>query len=450
MFEATWRCAGLAGPTGLRVVEGASGLIGAEAVGRRDDGPARCAPDPGVFQQECLDGFVASQVAQGFSQITIDNGTGVLERFLALAGKPAWEITEHNVDGVIAALVKRGVTQTTRRGYVQTFRGFFGFLQARKAVEIEALFGGGCRTNDSVRRARWDSGMPQNFIDCDREQVFLMPPSLRDWLPGDHLAWFVIEAVGRLDLAVFYSAYRADGHGRAAYDPSMMVGLVLYAYSTNERSARGIERHCRQDIAYRVITGNCVPDHATVARFIVRHQQRLAELFTSVLRLCARAGLVDAGIVAVDGTKITASASSDSNVDYDRIAREIIAEAIATDEAEDREHGEARGDELPPELQTEAGRREWLERELARERSDGDHAGGSDERSDEAATRRVRCRADRSQRETRLAARSASPARARAVAEGRLRCRARVLSGCVWRRVSGGRAGRGMPCKQGI
>ena len=108
------------------MVEGAGGLVGAEAVGRRDDGPARCAPDPGVFQQECIDAFVGSQVAQGFSQITIDNGTGVLERFLALAGKPAWEITEHDVDRVIAALVKRGVTQTTRRGYVQAFRGFFG------------------------------------------------------------------------------------------------------------------------------------------------------------------------------------------------------------------------------------------------------------------------------------------------------------------------------------
>ena len=112
-----------------------------------------------------------------------------------------------------------------------------------------------------------------------------MPPSLRDWLPADHLAWFVIETVERLDLAAFYAAYRADGHGRAAYDPSMMVSLVLFAYSTNERSSRGIERHCRQDIAYRVITGNRVPDHATVARFIVRHQQRLAR----VVRLGAEA-----------------------------------------------------------------------------------------------------------------------------------------------------------------
>jgi transposase len=224
--------------------------------------------------------------------------------------------------------------------------------------------------------------MPQNFIDCDREQAFLMPPSLRDWLAADHPAWFVIETVDRLDLEAFYAAYRADGHGRAAYEPAMMVSLVLYAYSTNERSSRGIERHCRQDIAYRVITGNRVPDHATIARFIRRHQQPLAELFTSVLRLCAKAGLVKSGVVAVDGTKLTASASSDSNVDYDRIAREIIAEAIATDEAEDEQHGDARGDELPPELQTEAGRREWLEREFAREQRE---AGADEDASKEQA-----------------------------------------------------------------
>jgi transposase len=209
--------------------------------------------------------------------------------------------------------------------------------------------------------------MAQNFIDCDREQAFLMPPSLRDWLPEDHLAWFVIESVGRLDLEAFYAAYRADGHGRAAYEPSMMVGLVLYACSTNVRSSRAIERHCRQDIAYRVITGNRVPDHATIARFIVRHQQRLADLFTSVLRLCAKAGLVRSGVVAVDGTKLSASANSDANVDYDRVAKEIIAAAIATDEAEDERHGEARGDELPPELSTEAARRAWLTRALEQE-----------------------------------------------------------------------------------
>jgi len=220
--------------------------------------------------------------------------------------------------------------------------------------------------------------MPQNFIDCVREQAFLLPPSLRDWLPEDHLAWFVLETVAGLDLDAFFAAYRADGHGRAAYDPSMMVSLVLYAYCTNVRSSRAIERHCRQDIAYRVITANHVPDHATIARFQVRHQQTLADLFTSVLRLCAKAGLVGSGVVAVDGTKVTASASSDSNVDYDRIAREIIAQTIATDQVEDEQHGDARGDELPPEFQTEAGRRGWLERELAGAGDDGSDGASDD------------------------------------------------------------------------
>ncbi|HEX3615774.1 MAG TPA: transposase, partial [Solirubrobacteraceae bacterium] len=217
--------------------------------------------------------------------------------------------------------------------------------------------------------------MGQNFLDCDREQGFLLPPSLRDWLPEDHLVWFVIDAVGRMDLSAFYSAYRSDGHGRAAYEPSMMVALVLYGYASNERSSRGIERCCRQDIAYRVITGNQTPDHATVARFIRRHQESLNGLFGAVLRLCARAGLVDCGVVAVDGTKLTANAASDSNVDYDRIAREIIEDAIAVDEAEDAQFGEARGDELPPQLRTAAGRRAWLERELAGQRPDGDDDG---------------------------------------------------------------------------
>jgi transposase len=213
--------------------------------------------------------------------------------------------------------------------------------------------------------------MPQNFIECDREQAFLMPPSLREWLPEDHLAWFVIEAVEGMDLDEFYADYREDGHGRAAYEPSMMVALLLYAYATKQRSARAIERHCRQDVAYRVITANRVPDHATIARFVTRHEAALAELFGSVLALCARAGLVSTGVVAIDGTKLYANASREANSDYERIAREIVAEARATDEAEDELYGEARGDELPEELRTSAGRRTWLreaKRELEAER----------------------------------------------------------------------------------
>ena len=161
--------------------------------------------------------------------------------------------------------------------------------------------------------------MAQNFICCGREQAFLMPPSLREWLPEDHLAWFVIEAVEEMDLGEFYAEYRADGHGRAAYEPSMMVALLLYAYAIKQRSARAIERHCRQDIAFRVISANRVSDHATIARFVVRHEAALGELFGSVLALCAKAGLVSTGVVAIDGTKLAANASREANLDYERM-----------------------------------------------------------------------------------------------------------------------------------
>ena len=170
-----------------------------------------------------------------------------------------------------------------------------------------------------------------------------MPPSLRDWLPEDHLAWFVIATVSQLDLDGFYAAYRADGHGRPAYDPSMMVSLLSYAYATGEFSSRGIERHCRQDIAYRVITANEVPDHATIFRFVHRHQDALAGLFTAVLELCGKAGLVRAGIVVFDGTKLSGNAHRDRNLDYGQIAREIIEQAIKTDDADDEELVDARG-----------------------------------------------------------------------------------------------------------
>src|ERR1700757_1409531 len=142
--------------------------------------------------------------------------------------------------------------------------------------------------------------MAQNFIDSRREQGFLLPPDVRDWLPGDHLAWFVIDAVAEMHLSEFYAAYRADGHGRAAYEPMMMVTLLMYAYSTKVRSSRAIECHCREDVAYRVITGNVVPDHATIARFVVRHERALAALFGQVLGLCDQAGLVKPGLIAID------------------------------------------------------------------------------------------------------------------------------------------------------
>jgi len=213
--------------------------------------------------------------------------------------------------------------------------------------------------------------MGQNLIACDREQVFLMPPDVREWLPESHLAWFVIDAVEEMDLAAFYAAYRADGHGRAAYEPAMMVGLLLYAYARGIRSSRAIERACEEDVAYRVIAAQQRPDHATIARFVERHEDALAGLFAAVLGLCAQAGLARVGVVAVDGTKVLANASRDANLDYEQIAREILADARAVDAVEDELYGEARGDELPPELTSSQGRRKWLreaQRELDRRR----------------------------------------------------------------------------------
>jgi len=206
-----------------------------------------------------------------------------------------------------------------------------------------------------------------------------LPPDVRDWLPEDHLAWFVIDAVADLELDAFYGAYRADGHGRAAYEPSMMVILLLYAYATKVRSSREIEGHCRQDVAYRVITGNLVPDHATIARFVVRHEQTLACLFGQVLELCAKAGLVRAGVIAVDGTRLSGNASPEANRDFERLASEILAEAKATDEAEDELYGDARGDELPEQLRTPEGRREFFrEAKRGREQADKLNADGED------------------------------------------------------------------------
>ena len=139
-----------------------------------------------------------------------------------------------------------------------------------------------------------------------------------------------------------------------------MVTLVLYAFATDVRSSRAIERHCRQDVAYRVITGNVVPDHATIARFIVRHQGALADLFSEVLRLCDQAGLVRPGVVAIDGTRLSGNASRERNHEFGKIAKEIVERVKATDEAEDEMLGEARGDELPEQLRTPEGRREFF------------------------------------------------------------------------------------------
>jgi transposase len=218
--------------------------------------------------------------------------------------------------------------------------------------------------------------MGPSFIACDREQSFLMAPDVREWLPADHFAWFVIDAVAAMDLDAFYVVYRGDGRARPAYEPAMMVALVLYAYSRGMRSSRAIERACIEDVAYRVIAAQRKPDHATIARFLERHEDALAEVFGAVLKLCAKAGLVGLKIVAVDGSKVSANASRQANVDYERLAREILEDARAVDAEEDERFGDRRGDELPPELATSAGRQQWFK--VARRWLD-------DQRAEEAA-----------------------------------------------------------------
>src|SRR3954463_2370211 len=195
--------------------------------------------------------------------------------------------------------------------------------------------------------------MAQNFLSCDRDQDFLLAPSVRDWLPEDHLAWFVLEVVERLDLSAIYGEYRADGSGRPAHDPSMMVALVVYAYCVGERSSRQIERRCVQDVAFRVIAANRAPDHSTIARFRQRFAGPLAGVFVQVLAMCARAGMVRVGTVAVDGTKMAANAGLIAKRTYGAIRAEvqrIFDEADQVDAAEDELFGHARGDELPRDL----------------------------------------------------------------------------------------------------
>ena len=215
--------------------------------------------------------------------------------------------------------------------------------------------------------------MGQRFVSADRDQEFLLPPSLRDWLPAGHLAWFVIDAVDQLDLAAFYGVYREDGQGRPAHDPAVMVALVLFSYAVGVRSSRQVERRCVEDVATRVIAANLTPDHATIARFRARHEQALGDLFGQVLGLCSKAGMLRAGTIAVDGTKLSANASMEANRTLEGLreeARRAVAEAGEVDALEDRLFGDARGDELPAELADPATRAERIKRLLGEMEAD--------------------------------------------------------------------------------
>ena len=196
--------------------------------------------------------------------------------------------------------------------------------------------------------------MGYNFLPCNRNQAYLLPPSLADWLPESHLAWFVLEAIEQIDLEPFYAKYCINGVGNSAFNPSMMVALLIYAYCTGERSSRQIEKHCQSDVAYKVISANQSPDHSTISRFRKDNQSHLKLLFLEILRLCGEAGLVKLGNVSLDGTKIKANASLAANRTLEHLEQEIekmLSEASAKDAQEDKAFGAGkRGDEMPEDL----------------------------------------------------------------------------------------------------
>jgi transposase len=210
--------------------------------------------------------------------------------------------------------------------------------------------------------------MGQNFLPDTVNQTLLFPPSLHDWLPEGHLARFLVDVVSALDLSAVYKSYaEKDGRGQAAYAPEMMVRLLLYGYSNGVYSSRKIEKRTYEDLAFRFLSGDQHPDHATLADFRKRHLEALAGLFTQALLLCAEAGLVKLGHVAIDGTKIKANASKHKAMSYKRMnetearleqeVEALMAAAEKTDTEEDVQHGkDRRGDELPDELQRRESR----------------------------------------------------------------------------------------------
>jgi transposase len=192
-------------------------------------------------------------------------------------------------------------------------------------------------------------------------QMLLLPPDMRDWLPDDHLVYFILDVVRELDLSEIYAAYNGDKGGQPPFDPRMMVGLLLYGYCVGTVSSRRIEKATQEQVPFRVLTADQHPDHDTIAEFRRRHMVALSGLFLQVLRLCREAGLVRLGHVALDGTKVRANASKHKAMSYGRMdgkiaeleeqIRQLMTEAEAADQAEDARHGKGvRGDERPDEL----------------------------------------------------------------------------------------------------
>ena len=217
----------------------------------------------------------------------------------------------------------------------------------------------------------------KSFRSWNPEQTLLLPPSPVDWLPENHLVFFLLDLAAELDLEAIHAVYRQkDPRGEKAYEPRMLVVLLLYAYCVGLPSSRKIEKACWEDAAFRVLTGNQQPDHSRIADFRRRHLDALAGLFIRVLRLCQRAGLVSLGTVALDGTKVKANASKHKAMSHERMLkserqleaemRALLRKAEIIDAQEDGQYGKGkRGDELPEELQRRSSRLEWIRKAKA-------------------------------------------------------------------------------------
>jgi len=202
----------------------------------------------------------------------------------------------------------------------------------------------------------------KRFRDCTLEQPFLLPPSLQDWLPENHLARFVADVSNELDLSAIYAEYeRSDGRGLSAYHPLLLTRLLVYGYSIGVTSSRAMEKATYDNVAFRYLAADQHPDHDTIASFRRQHVQALGSLFVQALQLCAKAGLVKLGKVAVDGTKILANASPHRSATHAQLSEReqywkaaiahLLIEAEKTDQREDQQFGPGNiGDSLPEEL----------------------------------------------------------------------------------------------------
>ena len=201
--------------------------------------------------------------------------------------------------------------------------------------------------------------MAHHFRKPEQRQAFLLPADMMDWLPAGDIVHLIVDAVAMMDLGAFEAGYKLGHAGQAPFAPQVLLALLISAYSHGVRSSRAIERLCGRDAGYRFIVGDAVPGHTVIARFRQRHAGRMREVFLAVLRLCHEAGLVRLGLVALDGTKVAASAALDANRTASRIAEQVarmLAEAEATDAQEDDRSGGQHGGELPAALARRADR----------------------------------------------------------------------------------------------